>query len=271
MYYPHRDYRNAKRILKVLASRKCLKTHEIAESMGSRRWEYPQNRTIQILERLKELGYCQEYRCLIGSKHKCGSKRFMVERKRLESELKFVQENKKKGYGLTCKDGCILGRLLHGMFCYGCYESVEPNNDEEYKIEKVGTVSRSKLNSKVKLLYDVRYWFLTSNGELAALVLLKDEIHDFIANHKHNKVLHLVDLLLSSYKKEYVSMLINNLASEKNSPNLIPIAEKWYNAMVNRIKDWDIDKDRCPLLAKYRDDLNNSDPRKIIMPSRRYR
>lgn len=236
-YYPYRDKKHVKQILKMLAKDRFLTTHKIAESLG-RKWEYPQNRVIQRMERLKNLGYCEEYNCVIGAEHKCGSKRYLVENEKLEKGLKFVEENKKKGYGLVCKEGYMLGRLLYEKVCYECPERVEPILDEEYKI----------LNE--------RYWSLTSDGEFAVLPLLKEKNrHDFITNHKHNKVLNLMDILLKSYRKEHVKTLINYVESESNSPKLTTVAYKWYNDMNSLIMKWEVDSTRFPELAEYKRSL----------------
>ena len=267
VYYPYRDYKHVRKILKMFMKR-FLATNEIAESLGSRKWEYPQDRTLQIMERLKELGYCKEHQKILGSKHECGSTAYMVTKEGLDGGLKNIMgdgksENeimigdRKSKKVFTCNDDYILGRLLPIATCCDCYKTVECKLDEGYKILK-----------------QARYWSLTPNGELATLVLLnKQDLYSFIeACKRNNIILNLADVLLKQQKREYVDMLIKDLESEsENSLNLIAIAEKWYSDMNKMIMDWDVDEEHYPLLAKYKEDLINARTQRIVMRSRRYR
>ncbi len=242
VYYPYRDYKHVRKVLKMFIKR-FLTTHEIAESLGSRKWEYPQDRALQIMERLKELGYCKEYKKIVGSKHECGSRRYMVTKEGLDEGLKIMLVDKKNKKAFICNDDCIIGRLLPIATCCKCHQSVECDLDDGYKILKRD-----------------RYWSLTTNGELAALLLLdRQSLYDFVETYKQNIVLNLADVLLKQQRREYVDMLIKDLESEaENSLNLIEIAEKWYHDMNKMIIAWDVNEKHYPLLAKYKQDLINA-------------
>lgn len=233
-YYPYKDYNNSSKILSYLSENRNLSTHEIAEKLG-RGYSYSQKRVIIMLNRLKELQYCKEYRIVSNSLHECdfckSSKRYLVIPGLLENPDKTLEKNKKPRDVVH-----ILGRRIW-LECFYCNKHVESHPGQQYKVQQD------------------RYWKLSYNGELVILGILKGKKqYDFIKNHTHNKIIKLVDILLGSGKKEYVEMLINNLKRTiEITPNLERTVDDWYIDVNKIISEMKLDNEKRSQFTTYKD------------------
>jgi len=244
-YYPYKDYNNSSKILSYLSENRNLSTHQITEKLG-RGYSYSQRRVTTMLNRLKELQYCEEYRIVSNSSHECdfckSSKRYLVLPDSLKNTIKTLEKNKKPRDEVH-----ILGRQIC-LECFYCNEHIESHLDEQYKVQQD------------------RYWTLSYNGELVILGILKGKKqYDFIKSHTHNKIIDLVGILLMSGKKEYVKRLVNNLKRTiEITPNLGRTVNNWYIDVNNTISKMKVDNENQPQLAKYKSELYSKSRRKAI-------
>jgi hypothetical protein len=242
LYYPKKSYRNAIRILDNLAKHDKMTTQSIADNLG-KRWSYPHKRTSQILENLVEFGYCQKFGVVYNLNHNCEycneSTRYFVDWESLQTKISMIKENnknkikaKKDGtYNpkefFDCDDGFALGRLL-SLTCINCDKFImqSKHNDEQYKP-----------------LQDI-YWKLSNNGKFVMLGLWSGQkLFKFVEKNIGIEIFELVNALLKSGNKEFVSRLIRLVQKNMNDdPNILKYVELWYDGIKTTIYTMKVDE-----------------------------
>jgi len=151
LYYPKKGYKNAIRILRMLAKEDTLSTKQIGISL-SERGDFSHKQIKNKMEDLTMLGYCEEYKTVRNSEHMCEncneSSRYIINASQLELDI----ETMKNWPASKQREGHVIGQLL-SFDCFNCRKEVEPHKEEYYKIQQD------------------RLWSLSSNGKVVMLGL----------------------------------------------------------------------------------------------------
>jgi hypothetical protein len=208
--------------MRLLTEDRFRTTYELSKLLG-RKWPVPHERMYTQMEYMAELGYCEEYWMLSSTKHKCVSCKntsFLAKKDSIQS--KFLEEIMKPD-GQEQIGDFIVGRRV-SMICEACYDDIDSLNDDQYKIR------------------NTRVWTLSGNGILASMVLLnKKKLLSLSNDMMTNKYMKLVRLFLTHQKAEYVDRLLNAITNRlKISPNVEDIAKEWYDTMLPKVRDIEI-------------------------------
>ena len=222
LYYPYKNYRRALATIKLLAEKESLSINKIAELTGSDSFYMGAK---NLVERLIELGYCNEFGIISNKNHSCKhckkkkSKRFLARVEDLYPlpEWKPLQKDKELEEFTPKKESHIKRSIW--VECLRCRKKFRSSKEIKYTI------------------YPDRIINLSENGIFAVLVFLEgDSLHNFISKHKEREYMDLIYALMTSQEKVEVKSLFERIRnSVREDPDVMPIVHDWHSKIRKKV------------------------------------
>lgn len=238
--YPYRDHKLGLKILKILNKRNELTTNETRDGLGLHS-PYSQKKVRTTLERLNELGYCEEYE----------------NKNKLTNWISLESLNKSK----HMKDEFNPKKLKSNW---------EKINDFTFHKNKSSNyiLARITIDGKKQFCIEnrIRRWKMSFKGKLLLLIFQKQNFRKFIERNLNHIVIKRAKILLDSNKNELVDMLIHRLKqSYATGFNLETVANEWYNETTKSISKMNLNEKKFPELVKLKNDIiNNIESQKFM-------
>ena len=220
LYYPYKNYRRALATIKLLAEKESLSINKIAELTGSDSFYMGAK---NLVERLIELGYCDEFGIISNKNHSCKhckkSKKFLARVEDLYPlpEWKPLQKDKELEEFTPKKESHIKRSIW--VECLRCRKKFRSSKEIKYTI------------------YPDRIINLSENGIFAVLVFLEgDSLHNFISKHKEREYMDLIYALMTSQEKVEVKSLFERIRnSVREDPDVMPIVHDWHSKIRKKV------------------------------------
>lgn len=230
--YPYRNHKLALKILRLLNRENGYTTNEIRDKLGVNS-PYSQKKVRETLERLNELGYCQE-----------------IEDKLKRTKWISLEElNKSKHF----KGSFHPNKLDNGWEKING-STFQKKNSSNYILCQI------PMNRKKEFCVEsrIRRWNVSFKGKLLILVFEKQSFRKFIRDNSDNIVMNLAQILICSNKPELVNMLHDRLRRSYDAGfNLEKTASEWYDDTKKSISKMSIDKKKYPELANMKSEIND--------------